>query len=210
MFLSDLPSSSYCSVIVLALVAPAALIPSAAQVTSEAKPRVSAGPLTAEQLAVYRFVLGNWMQDELSTVNLSIQTESTDQAGPFGPGDCGKGLDLEPVSPGLVHRFRPEDLLQLGSGKIVLVDPDRQRKEVAENDPERGMSNGQSVEEAVRNGFAHGLVTLGEIRFSRDHKLAIVSYGFFCGSLCGNGGALVLEKSDSGWRRKSRCGEWVS
>jgi hypothetical protein len=58
--------------------------------------------------------------------------------------------------------------------------------------------------------LSHGLATLSEIRFDKQHKHAIVSYGFYCGSLCGNGGAVVLEKVDGAWRRKSQCGDWIS
>ena len=181
-----------------------------AQETQEAKPKISDKPLTAEQLAVYRSVLGNWMEGEVSTLNLSIQTTPLRSEGPLGEEDCAKGLDLEPAQPGVIHRFRVQDLPQLGSKNIVLVDPEKQRKEVADNDPERTIHDGKSIEDAVSNGFAHGLVTLSEIHFSKDHKLAIVSYGFFCGSLCGNGGTVVLEKTDAGWRRKTRCSDWVS
>lgn len=202
------PANRRITVFVLSALAAAAL--AAAQEDSDAKPKLSEKPLSAEQLSIYRSVLGNWMESELSTVNLSIQMVSLDSNGPFDDGECAKGLDLEPVQPGVIHRFRVQDLAQLESKNIVLVDPDRQRKEVADNDPERTIHDGKTVEEAVNNGFAHGLVTLSEIRFTKDHKLAIVSYGFFCGSLCGNGGTVVLEKTDAGWRRKTRCGDWVS
>jgi hypothetical protein len=40
---------------------------------------------------------------------------------------------------------------------------------------------------------------------------AVVSYRFWCGSLCGNGSTLVFEKFDGEWRRTDRrCGEWIS
>jgi hypothetical protein len=119
-------------------------------------------------------------------------------------------LDLEPVVPGIVHRFQPADLPQLGSDKIGLVDPERQRKEVAENDPGKTIGEGRSIEDAVRNGFAHGLVTVSEIRFDKEHKHAIIFYGFYCGSLCGNGGTVILEKVDGAWQRKSQCSNWIS
>ena len=182
----------------------------AALEAAETKPKVSDQPLTAEQLAVYRTVLHGWMDNELSTVNLSVQTIPYPTSGAFDAGDCGKDLDLEPVVPTVVHRFRSQDLVQLGSDKIVLVDPERQSKEVAENDPENTIRNGRSIEDAVRNGFAHGLVTVNEIRFDKAHKHAIVSYGFRCGGLCGNGGTVILEKVEGAWQRKSQCGEWVS
>ncbi len=182
----------------------------AAQEAPEAKPIVSDKPLTAEQIAVYRVVLHGWMDNELSTVNLSIQTVPFPTNGAIDASDCGKDLDLEPAAPAMVHLFRAADLAQLGSGNISLVDRERQRKEVAENDPGKTIGEGRSIEDAVRNGFAHGLVTLSEIRFDKGHKHAIVSYSFFCGSLCGNGGTVILEKNDGAWQRKSRCDEWIS
>jgi len=182
----------------------------AAQEDADTKPKVSDQPLTVEQLAVYRVVLHGWMENEVSAINLSVQTTPFPTSGAFDAGDCGKDLNLEPVLPGVVHRFRPADLPQLGSDKIGLVDPERQHREVAENDPEKTIGEGRSIEDAVRNGFAHGLVTLSEIRFDKEHKHAIVSYRFFCGSLCGNGGTVILEKVDGAWRRKSLCSNWIS
>lgn len=183
----------------------------AGQEAQDAKPKVSDKPLSAEQLAVYRAVLGNWMAQEMPALNLAIQTVPLETTGAFGDEDCAKGLELEPASPTVVHRFRQQDLPQLGPGRtFTLVDPDRQRKEVRDNDPEKTIGEGRSIEDAVRNGFAHGLVTLSEIRFDKEHKHAIVSYSFFCGSLCGNGGAVILEKIDGAWQRKSQCGAWIS
>jgi hypothetical protein len=173
------------------------------------KPKVSDKPLSAEQLAIYRSILGEWMRHGWSSVNLAVQTVPLDATGPSGDSECAKGLELETTTPEL-HRFRTADLAKLGSDNIALVDPDRQRDEVRENDPERTAGKGKSIEDAVSNGFAHGLFTLSEIRFDKQHKLAIVSYGFFCGSLCGNGGTFVLEKTDSGWSRRKRCNDWIS
>jgi len=175
-----------------------------------AKPKVSDRPLTAEQLAVYRAVLPRMMDDDKQTINLAVETVPLETSGPTGAEDCEKGLDLEPASPGVVHRFRKDDLPQLGRNKIGLVDAEKQRKEVADNDPEKTILRGLSIEDAVRNGFAHGLVTLSEIRFDKEHKFAVVSYSFFCGSLCGNGGTTVMEKRDGAWKRKSACHNWIS
>jgi hypothetical protein len=175
----------------------------------EAKPKVSEKPLTADQLAIYRSVLSQWMREGWSSVNLAVQTVPLDDTGPSGDSECAKGLDLEPAL-AEVHRFRMPDLAKLGSGNIALVDPDRQRDEVRENDPERTVGKGKSIEDAVSNGFAHGLFTLSEIRFDKEHKLAVISYGFFCGSLCGNGGTVVLEKTDTGWSRRKHCHDWIS
>ena len=195
----------------LGVLALAAMGLAAGQEAREAKPKVSEKPLTAEQLAVYRAVLGNWMAQEMPALNLSAQTVPLETTGALGDEECAKGLDLEPALPNVVHRFRQQDLPQLGPARtFTLVDPDRQRKEVRDNDPEKTIGKGRSIEDAVRNGFAHGLVTLSEINFDKEHKHAIVSFSFFCGSLCGNGGTAVLEKVDGAWQRKSNCHNWIS
>ncbi len=177
---------------------------------NDTKPTVSTQPLTSEQLAVYRAVLGDWMPNEMPTMNLSIQTVPLKANEPSGDKDCAKGLDLEPVAPTIVHQFRDADLAQLSSPRIVLVDPERGRKDAEDNDPEKTIGNGSSIEDAVRNGFARGLATLSEIQFDKNHTHAIVAYSFYSGQLCGNGGTVVLEKTDAGWRRKSRCHVWIS
>jgi len=195
----------------LAVLVLAAVGLAAGQDDPEARLKVSDKPLTAEQLAVYRVVLGNWMAQEMPALNLAVQTVPFPTSGGFDASGCLKDLDLEPASPTVVHRFRQQDLAQLGPARtFTLVDPDRQRKEVHDNDPEKTIGDGRTIEDAVRNGFAHGLATLSEIRFDKKHKHVIVSYGFYCGSLCGNGGALLLEKIDGVWQRKSRCDEWIS
>lgn len=190
----------------LALLAGAIL----ATAQNDSKPMVSTQPFTSEQLAVYRAVLGNWMANEMPTMNLSIQTVPLEANEPSGDKDCAKGLDLEPVAPALVHQFRDTDFAQLSSRRIVLVDPERGRKDAEDNDPDKTYGNGSSIEDAVRNGFAHGLATLSEIQFDKNHTHAIVAYSFFCGRLCGNGGTVVLEKTDAGWRRNGRCQDWIS
>lgn len=177
-----------------------------------AKPKVSADPLSAEQLAVYRAVLAGWMQSDGPPTNLSVQTVPLqDSIGYSGNKECGKGLSLEPLPEVTVHRFRPQDLLQLGAERaLTLIDPERGNKEVDTNDPGKAIRGGQSIDNAVRNGFAHGLITVSEIQFDKKHEHAIVSYGFRCGGLCGNGGTVVVEKKDGVWKFQSRCDEWIS
>lgn len=182
---------------------------------AEAKPLVSDRPLSAEQLAIYRAVLGGWMDNAegTHTVHLAIQTA------PFHLGDmdadCGKALKINEGAEGEVHRFRPEDLPALRSGKmkadsIQLVDPDAQAEKVEKNDPDKNIHKGTSIGAAVENGFAHGLVTLGEIRFDREHLHAIVWYGFRCGMLCGNGATVILEKKNGVWVLHDHCSNWIS
>jgi hypothetical protein len=177
----------------------------------ETKPVVSLSPLTGEQLAVYRAILTSWAGDETSQLDLADRTVPSDDTSPFHDKDCGKGLDLEPASPTLVHHFRVADLSQLGSRNIRLVGTERGDKDVQENDPGHAIRNGGSIDDAVRNGIAHGLFTLSEIRFDKTHTHAVVAYSFVCGELCGNGATLILERTKTGWLpTKNRCSQWIS
>jgi hypothetical protein len=123
---------------------------------------------------------------------------------------CLRGLNLETVPAGQVHRIRPEDLAQLGSFEFHLVDPKAGGQEVSDNDPGNSIQKGKPVDEAVENGFAHGLLTLGEIQFDKEHNNAVVSFSFVCGRLCGSGTKMLMAKKDGVWKRMRQCGGWVS
>jgi hypothetical protein len=178
---------------------------------ADAKPRISQTPLTAEQLAVYRTVLVDWFENEKFSINLAeLTTGSTSpvQSEPDDDAVCAKGFALEPRD-GEVHRFQEQDLAQLG-GHIRLVNPDAHAQQVREHDPGNAIRNGTSVDDAVKGGFAHGLFTLGEIRFDKSHTHAVVSFSFVCGSLCGHGSTILFEKKDATWKQKKQCGGWIS
>jgi hypothetical protein len=169
----------------------AANLPAQGAASGEQKPVVSDKPLTAEQLAIYHEVLKGWMDDGKQAVHLAIETVPLEEDAK----SCIKGVRLEEIDGTTIHRFRQEDLPQLGSAKISLVDPDAQAREIEKNDPDTAICNGKSVDEAVQNGFAHGLVTLSEIRFDQRHELAIVWYGFRWG------GSAVMELRSFSKRR---------
>ena len=181
-----------------------------AQGAAEEKPKVSDKPMTADQLAVYRVVLSGWMDNGKGKHEVLLSVETTPFALDGMDADCGKDLGLGAGPKGEVHRFRAEDLPKLAQSKVRLVDPDAQRKEVAENDPGKKIREGSSIKDAVAHGFAHGLVTLGEIRFDKDHAYAVVWYGFTCGALCGNGATVILEKKNGKWGVRDHCSNWVS
>lgn len=199
--------ATFLGVLVLALMVAGTV--ALAQETPEPKLKMSDKPMTADQLSVYRVILHGWMDDGKHSIHLSMATTPLDRA-EMGVADCEKRLDLEELDATLIHRFRTEDLPQLGSNKIELVDPEKQAQEVADNDPEKHIGKESSIGAAVRNGFNHGLVTLSEIRFDKSHTHAIVWYGFTCGRLCGNGGDVLLEKKHGVWGIKDHCSNWIS
>jgi hypothetical protein len=177
---------------------------------TESKPTVSDKPLSPDALAAYRVVLGDFMDNSKGKhpVILAIRTM------PFYlsdmDADCGKNFHMDEGSVGEIHRFRPEDIPALISGKmkantLKLVDPEAQAKEVADNDPDKAIHSGKSISDAVENGFAHGMVQLGEIHFDQEHLHAILSVSFSCGRLCGNGTTVILEKKNGAWGFKGHC-----
>ncbi len=175
-----------------------------------APPKVSDQPLTVEQLAVYHAMLVNWFQGEKATVNLADRTDPIDANDDSFDKKCLKGLSLETIPAVRVHRIRREDLAQFDPFEIHLVDPEVQQKEVSDNDPGKAIREGKSVDDAVRNGFAHGLLTFTEIQFDKSHTHALASFSFVCGRLCGNGATMLMEKKKGAWTRKGECGGWVS
>ena len=98
----------------------------------------------------------------------------------------------------------------MGSAKIRLVDDEAQEKEIEKRDPGKAIREGRSVDDAVKDGFAHGKAWFSEILFDKTHTHAVIFYGFHCGRLCGNGGTAILEKKDGIWNFKSQCSMWMS
>jgi hypothetical protein len=70
--------------------------------------------------------------------------------------------------------------------------------------------NGRPVDEAVSEGFAHSLISFSQITFSRDGKDALVKFSMVCGSLCGTGSTMHMQRARSKWVLLKRCGGWVS
>jgi hypothetical protein len=197
-----------CLLAVLSLTISSTCSYSSGQSPDEIKPKVSDLPLTDEQLGVYRVILSGWMSNEVTVLNLADLTEPFPQEN--GSTSCFKGLDMEPDHPDVVHRFRAEDLVKLSPAKLQLVSSEAQEEEVGKHDPGKAIRNGKSIDEALKDGFAHGRTWFSEVRFDKSHTHAVVFYGFHCGSLCGNGGTAILEKSNGKWKVKSQCSIWMS
>src|SRR5580698_2521737 len=141
--------------------------------STEIPTKVADQPLNAEQLAVYRAMLVSWFQGEKAKVNLGALTDPVGEDS--ADKTCLKGLSWEAVVTGQVHRVRPEDVAQLGPFEFRLVEPHAGGKEVSDNDPGKAIQKGKNVDEAVANGFAHGLLAISEIRFDKTHTHALVS-----------------------------------
>lgn len=185
----------------------------AASQESTPKPEVSRDSLTSEQIAVYRAVLTHYLKDSDGALNLADTTQPLDQSDKA----CIKGIEMSAKEQArLIHKLEPS---LVAHTKIVLVDSERQRSTVEQNDPQNLMKKAiddhervthEQVDQSVKQAFQSGLFTLSEIAFDKERRHAVVAYSFVCGMLCGHGNTLVLKKIGQDWRVTRTCGGWIS
>ena len=90
---------------------------------------------------------------------------------------------------------------------IRLVDPRTWRPQ----DVRDSTSNRLRSREAIEREIDAGLLMLSVIEFDEEHVVAVFSYTFYCGLLCGRGGVSIFDRTESGWKRREQvCGGWLS
>jgi hypothetical protein len=181
------------------------------------KPILSSSPLTADEVAIFRAVLKEYLKGSHGVMLLADTTEPTDQS-PTSVRTCADEISakLDPQAMEVVHRIDPSVVAGLN---VKLTDPDAQQKEINANDPQNlihgAIDNGQKVttkqlDDSLTKAFNSALFTLSEIVFDEKHVHAVISYSFYCGSLCGNGNTLALRKVGKEWKVSKHCGGGVS
>jgi hypothetical protein len=186
----------------------------------EAKPELSKEPLTDEHIAVYRVVLEPYIRGSMPDrrLHLSDKTETLDSASFEFDAECAKGLHFINAKDAakIIHQIENAVIF---SPKIVIVNPDAQSAKITENDPHKLVTNAGNIpndefenklNDSVEQAFRTGLFTLSEILFDKDHRHAMVSFSFYCGTLCGHGGTFLLKKSGKRWLIKKQCAGWIS
>ncbi len=181
----------------------------------EASPKVSTDPLSADQLAVYQTVLKDYSKGSDEPLNIAETTYPFDYAD--GDGCVKWGMEKAKNGTQIIHK-----LTQLAAlnPKLKMVDSAQQQETVDVNDPQKlikGVINeGKQVTEkqlddSLRLAFQTALFSFSEIAFDKQHRHAVLSYSFVCGSLCGHGNTLVLVKSGKIWKITKQCGGgWIS
>lgn len=168
------------------------------------KPAASA---TNEREVIYMKFLDRWLGPPGGKpTNLSELADKADIKEFEQEGSCLNGATLEePQENRVAFNFAGTAIAHRPD--IRLIDP----KHWKPSDPGGAIGKTKSVEQAVQNGFDHGLLTLSEIVFDKQHKIAVFSYAFYCGSLCGSGSVVVFLKSNGEWvQSKKQCGGWIS
>jgi len=174
---------------------------------------ISPGALSAEQIAIYRTVLAEYSKNFPGQINLADTTDPFNEPSEDEVRSCMRERETKGAAERdtIVHRLDPSVVVDL---KFVLVDPHLQAEKVKQNDPQKLLGHGSVTEDqigkAVNEAFHAGLFTLSEIAFDADHQRALVSYGFWCGRLCGHGALLRLKKNGTKWKIAKICVSWVS
>ena len=181
------------------------------------KPVLSTSPLTADEVAIFRAVLKDYLKGSRGIMLLNNTTVRVDGS-PTSVRTCSDEISAkpDPQSINVVHRI---DQSVVAGLHVELADPGAQEKEIEANDPQtliRGaIDEGRPVttkqiDDSLTKAFSSALFTLSEIVFDSKHVNAVVSYSFYCGSLCGNGSTLTLRKVGKQWKVSKHCGGWVS
>lgn len=164
----------------------------------------------SQRAAVYRAFLAFYSDGEGATnvgrISRPLRFQPRETAA-CAPGIAFENLDLLRESThDLSHELRDV-------AGVRIVDAEEQRARIERSDPMRGMQSGQSVDEAVDDAFAAGLLTLSEVAFDSEERHAVLSFSFVCGGLCGHGALVLYERGDDNvWRPSDRqCGGgWIS
>ena len=165
--------------------------------------------ISAEALGIYHDFLISYAGRNHMKVNL-VRTTTVLTTGSGGPGEASSECS-EHFPPAdfekdhqQTHQF---DSSSTKDWPVVLIDPDNSKIK----DPEDAMRKGASVDKAVDAGFRAGQFSFSEIVFNQERTMAIFTYSFWCGSLCGNGATVLLEKKKGKWVRSHEfCGIWMS
>jgi hypothetical protein len=172
------------------------------QSTEDTPPILSKDPLTADQIAIYRIVLENYggapapLHVANRTAALPIN-EPDDSSEDDFDGPCLKEVKkLRLVNKKdvgtTVHMLDPSLAIK---DRVILVDPDAQGIQVEANDPSKTMREGKTSDEAVNQAFATGLLAMSEIVFDQRHRVALMSFSFWCGRACGHVAVLLFKKT---------------
>jgi hypothetical protein len=178
---------------------------------------LSESPLSADEVAIFRAVLKNYLKDSHGVMLLGDKTVPIEQS-PTSVRTCADQISapLDPDARATIHQIGPSVVAGL---RVRLVDPDAQNKEVKRNDPQRLIHDAidqgvqvtnKQLDDSLTKAFESGLLMLSEIVFDATHLRAVVTYSFYCGSLCGNGNTLALRKVGKMWKVSKHCGGWVS
>lgn len=162
-------------------------------------------PTTTDAADVYKAFLHQWMGKSHQSINVARVAEPMHPDGTDG--GCEGNPDIEALIKQPAERIDDLSTVLGSDPSIHYVNPSTWRP----TDPERLMAQGKSVNAAVEKGISAALLTFSVVAFNDRHDVAVFSYAFVCGGLCGTGGIKVMRKNGNAWEADPRqCTQWVS
>lgn len=181
------------------------LLATSASASGESLP-VNQKTVRSEEADLYGMFLDKWTGGAAHTIHVARTADSPPAEAMAEYAACLKEYRL-------VGPSDPSSTLHLSETSLIrrpyvkLVDPAKWHL----RDPGLAIASGNPTAKAVSDGFASGLLTFSRTIFDEGHKVAVFTYSFVCGGLCGGGGGVIFDKTESGWKQRDLpCGGWVS
>jgi hypothetical protein len=169
-------------------------------------PRESQQAAQSEEPDLYGMFLDKWARGSAQIIHVARIAESPPAEAMAEFSTCLKGYRLAKLT-GSELPLQLSETALARRANVRLVDP----KKWQPRDPGPAIASGKPTSKAVSEGFAAGILTLSRTIFDKEHKVAIFTYSFVCGGLCGSGGGVMFDKMAAGWKqREVPCGGWVS
>jgi hypothetical protein len=151
------------------------------------------------EIDVYEAVLHSWFGGLDSNVEVDEHLDSAPALSDKGVPNCLDGIDFRPDPLPALDSLRGATFRRKGVRVVATWYAKHQRPRAA----------------AVRDEFhdtgpqqAFALSTFSHIQFDQDRRLALLTFSYVCGNLCGSGSTLLMKKSANGWKVLKRCLEW--
>ncbi|QDE39788.1 hypothetical protein FIV34_11510 [Luteibacter pinisoli] len=160
---------------------------------------------STEAAAVYKAFLHHWMGKSHQPINVARVAEPMHPTG--SDGGCEGHADIEAIIKRPAERIDDLGKVLGPDASIRYIDPSTWHP----TDPQHLIQQGKSVDDAVNAGMSAALLTFSAIAFNERRDVAVFSFSFVCGGLCGNGGITVMRKKDGKWENDPRqCAHWIS
>lgn len=147
-----------------------------------------------------------------------VETDSFDISAP--PAALRSWQSIRKILPE-VNRFAAIDLLkqpkQTKSLTIPMgeLNPSLRVIQLSANEVRNMFTTAESLDrqwENFRKKFsgANAIVSFSPVGYSSDQNQAVFVVSFACGSLCGSGSIVLMQRAGTGWRIIKQSGLWVS
>jgi len=157
------------------------------------------------EIEVYEAVLRSWFGRSHSGVLVDERLGSAPQPSDEEVSDCLKGVDFRSGASPALESLRDAKFKRKG---VRLVDGAKWHAD--DEQLNTAVTHGEFHDADLERAFEHALSRFSQIQFDKDGRLALLTFSYVCGDLCGSGSTLLMKKSANRWTVMKRCRQWVS